>query len=128
MTYYQKTYYTNAKKTEYNGIIYDSKLEAGYAQELDLRLKAGEILGWDRQVKLPLIVNGYLIQNYYMDFVVYHEGETEYVELKGYADQAFFHKYRLFEALYTQPGNILTLIMQGKQKPPKLRKAKISSK
>lgn len=127
MTYYQKTYYTNAKKCEYNGSIYDSKLEAGYAQELDLLLKAGEILGWERQVKIPLVVNGYLIQNYYMDFVVYRDGETEYIEMKGYADEAFKKKWRLFEALYTQPGNKLTLIMQGKQKIPKAKKWKCAN-
>lgn len=32
-----------AKKTEFNGHKYDSKYEASVAQELDLRLKAGDI-------------------------------------------------------------------------------------
>lgn len=32
-----------AASTEYNGIRYNSKFEAAQAEELDLRLKAGEI-------------------------------------------------------------------------------------
>ena len=124
MTYYQKTYYTNAKKTEYNGYKYDSKLEAGYAQELDLRKKAGDILDWERQVILNLEVNGYLVCTYKIDFIVYHEGETEYVECKGYPTPQWRLKWKLFEALYTKPGNKLTVEMQGKYKPPKARKIK----
>lgn len=124
MTYFQKTYYKSAKKTEYKGSIYDSKFEAQQAIELDMLLKAGEILGWDRQVKIPLEVNGYLVANYYIDFVVYRDGETEYIESKGYPTEVWKLKWRLFEALYTKPGNKLTVVMQGHYNPPKLRKIK----
>lgn len=124
MTYYQKTYFKNAKKSEYKGSIYDSKFEANYAAELDLLLKAGEIIKWERQVKIPLIVNGYIICNYYIDFVVYRDGETEYVECKGYPTEVWKLKWKIFEALYDKPENKLTVIMQGKQKPPKKHKMK----
>jgi len=104
--------------------MFDSKFEAQQAIELDMLKKAGEIIRWEAHKVLPLVVNGYLIRNYEIDFVVYRDGETEYIETKGYADRDFINKWKLFEALYTGPGNKLTLVMQGKQRPPKLRKFK----
>jgi predicted nuclease of restriction endonuclease-like RecB superfamily len=121
MTYNQKTYYSNAKKSEYNGSIYDSKFEAGYAQELDLRKKAGDIVDWSRQDNLELVVNGYVVCNYKIDFIIYHKEETEYVECKGWWTPYAKLKWKLFEALYTKPGNKLTVIMQGRGGPPKAR-------
>lgn len=41
-----------AKRTEFNGRKYDSKFEAGVAQELELRLKAGEIVNIEPQYKI----------------------------------------------------------------------------
>ncbi len=58
--------------TEYKGRQYASKLEASYAQELDLRKKAREITSWEAQIKLPLKVYGHLICNYIIDFIVYY--------------------------------------------------------
>jgi hypothetical protein len=56
MTYYQNWHKRdnkfNAKKTEYNGLRYDSKLEVEKAMELDWMLKAKEIKSWERQVKV----------------------------------------------------------------------------
>jgi len=124
MTYYQKTYYKTAKKSDYNGIIYDSKFEANYAFELDMLKKAGEIIDWEPHKKLDLIVNDYVVCTYEIDFVVYRDGETEYIETKGYPTPVWRLKWRLFEALYTKPENKLTVIMQGKFKIPKLRKRK----
>jgi len=121
-TVYKK--WTSAKKSEYQGNIYDSKFEAQYAIELDLRLKAGEILGWERQVKIPLVVNGYLVCNYYIDFAIYHDGLTEYVECKGYPTDVWKLKWKLFEALYSKPENQLTIIQQGKFKMPKAKRIK----
>ena len=90
-----------AKRTEHNGIQYHSKKEAGYAVELDLRLKAGDIKGWERQVKIPLDVNGYHIANYMIDFVITHnDGVKEYVEVKGFETEVWRLKWKLFEALY----------------------------
>ena len=103
----------HAKSTEYNGVIYHSKKEAAYAQELDLRQKAGEIKKWERQVKIPLKVYGQHICNYYIDFVVYYpSGEVEYVEVKGFATQLWRLKWKLFEAIYNKehPEIKLTII------------------
>ena len=113
-----------AKKNVYNGSVFDSQFEADYARELDLRVKAKDILKYERQVKIPLVVNGYLITNYYIDFILYHPGGTvEYVECKGYATKSWRLKWKLFEALYSgKEGVKLTVIKQRENF--KLRKLK----
>lgn len=95
----RKSKYNN-KATATGGIIYHSKLESKYAQDLEWRKKAGEIRDWDRQVRIDLRSYGQHICNYYVDFVVYHNDETvEYVEVKGFETDVFKLKWRLFEAM-----------------------------
>jgi len=126
--YLQKLRYGNAKKSEYNGYYYQSAFEAGYAKELDLRMKAGDILSWERQVKIPLIFNGFLIANYYIDFKIYHKDKTiEFVELKGYpVTEVWKMKWRIMEALYSGTLDVkLTLIkMANNFNLRKLKKVK----
>jgi hypothetical protein len=43
----KKTKFNN-RQTEYGGVIYHSQKEADYAAELDLRLRAKDIDGWER--------------------------------------------------------------------------------
>lgn len=110
--YEKRSKYGN-KTTYYNGYNYHSKFEANYAQELDLRLKAGEIKSWQRQVKMSLDVNGKHICNYYIDFLVIHsDDEREYVEVKGFATDLWRIKWRLLEALIDEidPGASLTIV------------------
>lgn len=91
-----------AKITEYNGVKYHSKREAAYAEELDWRLKAGEITSWSRQLKIPLVVNGKLICSYIVDFVaVASDGHKQYIEVKGYETTEFKLKWRLVQAVNT---------------------------
>ena len=125
--YRQKYSYYNTNKCEYNGHLYDSKFEAGYAQELDLRLKAKEIKKWETQKTLDMVVNGYKICTYRIDFIVYyHDGTIEYVETKGWASPLFRFKWKVFEALYSDLPNVkILLVKQGKfniRKPKKLPK------
>ena len=116
-----KTSYYSIKKAGKN----DSKFEAGVAQSLELRKKAGDILDYQEQVKIPLIVNGFLVCNYYIDFVIQHVGgETEYLEAKGFSTPVWKLKWKLFEALYDKPGNILTVEFQGKSWKPQRRRTK----
>lgn len=90
-----------AHSTEYNGVVYHSKKEAQYALELDLRIKAGEVERWERQVRISLDVNGYHICDYYLDFKVWlTDGSVEMVEVKGFETQVWRLKWKLFEALY----------------------------
>ncbi len=103
-----------------------SGFEANYAAELDLRLKAKDIKGWKRQIRIPLEMNGYHICDYIIDFVVEHnDGTIEYTETKGYPDPIWKLKWKMFEAMYSErPGVVLTIVQQGRMKPPKLRKIK----
>jgi Protein of unknown function (DUF1064) len=54
MTYFVKKSYQkfHNARTEYNGRIYRSKFEASYAQELDLRVKSGELISWEYEKKI----------------------------------------------------------------------------
>jgi hypothetical protein len=89
------------KKTEYNGVIYDSKGEAGIAQELDVMLKANEIAGWARQISYPLKVNGSLICMHIVDFCILHnDGDSEVIEFKGMPTRDWRIKKKLFQAVY----------------------------
>ena len=44
----------NAKRTLYDGVTYDSMIEAAYAESLDMELRDGKIRGWIRQAKFRL--------------------------------------------------------------------------
>ena len=122
MTWMKRTGYYTTKKI--GG--YDSKFEAGYADELVLRQKVGDIKSFQSHIAIPLAVNGYKICDYYIDFVVHHnDGTTEYVETKGYPTPVWKLKWRIFLAMFEDDeSKKITLVMQGKQKPYKPRKAR----
>lgn len=114
--YQVKKKWTNAKGCSYRNSQYDSSFEMQYAIFLDSQQKTGKILKYERQVKIPLIVNGYLICNYYIDYLVYYpDGTKEYVECKGWATEVWKMKWKLFEALFSDlPDVKLTIVQQGK--------------
>jgi hypothetical protein len=120
--YNQRYTYYRTRKQGKN----DSKFEAGKAQELELLKKAKQIVDFREQVKIPLVVNGYLICNYYVDFEIEHlDGTIEYLETKGYATEVFKIKWKLFEALYSDKPEVkLTLEFQGKSWKPQRRRIK----
>jgi hypothetical protein len=124
MSYYLKTTGNKykAKKQEYNCEKYDSKGEAAYAEELDWRIKAGEILSYRRQVKIPLVVNGVLICNYYADFLVTDKyGAEEIHEYKGFKTDTFNLKWKLLQALKDEiyPDGVELIMIQHKSYKPK---------
>lgn len=93
----------NAKKSNYNGMEFDSKGEAGYCEQLDWRIKAGEIQSYERQVRIPLSVNGVLIFTYIADFVVTDKhGAKEIHEYKGLRLPLFDAKWKLLQALQNE--------------------------
>ena len=111
--YHQKGNKYGAKSTIYDGKVYDSKKEAAYAAELDLRLRAADILRWERQVRLDLKIDGRHICNYYIDFVITHnDGSKEYIEIKGFKTEVWRLKWKMTEVLLEKmdPGSKLTLI------------------
>lgn len=102
-----------AVKCRYNGDLYHSGKEARYAALLDVLRKAEDpkerVRKWERQVRMPLIVKGKLIANWYIDFLVtFADGRKEYHEVKGFATESYRLKRNLFEALY--PGHKLKVI------------------
>lgn len=95
----------NAKKTEYNGRIFDSKAEAHRAHELWLLKLAGEVTDVEYQPSFDCVVNGKKICTYVADFrVTYKDGHVEIEDVKGLkrgAHYAVFKlKKKLVEALY----------------------------
>jgi hypothetical protein len=95
----------NAKKTEYNGIIFDSKKEANYCATLD-KLKnatspADKVIDYERQVKFPVEVMGRKICTYKLDFkVTYGDLSVKYIDVKGMKTPVYNLKKKLVEAIY----------------------------
>jgi hypothetical protein len=86
-----------AKKTEYNGVLFDSKKEAAYCARLDLMKAAGKISYYLRQV--PFDLPGGV--KYRVDFMeVWSDGRVRYVDVKGVRTQVYIMKKKQVEALY----------------------------
>lgn len=94
------------KKTEYNGYKYDSKFEASVAQELELRMKAGEFTEVDRQYRIKLYC--YLPDGSKADLFTYicdfrcHRPDGSYllVEAKGHATEVYRTKRKLLDLVW----------------------------
>lgn len=90
-----------AKRSEYDGIRYDSKKEAAYAEQLDMLKRGGAITGWRRQVRVDLSIHGKHIAFYKVDFEVTHnDGHLELIEVKGFETREWQIKWKLLEAIY----------------------------
>lgn len=86
-----------AKPTVIGGIRFDSKREAAYYTELKMRVIAGEILGFLRQV--PIHLPGNII--YRADFLVYYpNGQSEIHEVKGHETRVWKMKKKLCAQFY----------------------------
>lgn len=80
----------NNRKTTIDGISFDSKKEANYYCELKLRKRAGDILDFECHPKFELL-KGFTDSEgrtqrpitYTPDFIVYHNGYTEIIDVKG---------------------------------------------
>ena len=95
----------NAKKTLYNGGMYDSKAEASFAAKLDIARKAKDaserVVEIERQPKFPIEVNGKKTCIYKGDFLVtYANGDVKVFDVKGVATPVYRLKKKLVEAIY----------------------------
>lgn len=78
-----------AKRTEFNGKIFDSKFEANVAQDLDTRKRAGDIKDYDTQYRVEADIcnsQGEVIchKRHKVDFRLHHnDGSYELLEAKG---------------------------------------------
>lgn len=91
----------NAIRCTYNGYPYDSKFEAAYAMQLDWRLKAHDIKGWDRQYPIEIWANGEKILRTRVDFRVHeNDGSFTLIEAKGFETRDYKLTKRLIETLW----------------------------
>lgn len=122
MTYVQR--YGNkygAKRTEFNGRKYDSKFEAGVAQDLELRLKSGEITEIEPQYKLEMWAyreNGLpaFKVSHKVDFrVANKDGSYELVEAKGVETADYKMRRKFLENIWLpdHPDHTYTVIKQS---------------
>lgn len=123
----ERTSKYRAQRTEYAGRKYDSKFEAGVARELDLRLRAGEIAGWEPQfhvVMTPCDETGRPIPElairHRVDFRVTHlDGSYELVEAKGFetADYLLRRKWLTKLWLPKHPDHRYTVVKDRTRRP-----------
>ena len=86
-----------AKPTVRDGIRFDSKKEAKYYDELKIRVAAGEVLFFLRQVPFHLPDGVKMI----IDFLEFRtDGTVHVVDVKGYKTDVYKIKKRMVEALY----------------------------
>lgn len=87
----------HAKPCETDGIRFDSKKEAKYYSELKLRIRAGEIVFFLRQV--PFDLPGGV--KYRVDFQEFHaDGTVHFIDVKGMQTDDFIMKKKMVESLY----------------------------
>lgn len=106
MYYQRRLNKYHAAKTTYNGRKYDSKLEARVAQDLDLRMKAGEFVEVEPQFRIKLYV--YLPDGKRADLFTYicdfkctkADGTYLLVEAKGVETDLFRVKKRILDLVW----------------------------
>ena len=86
-----------AKPTEHDGIKFPSKKEGRYYLELKLKVKAGIVIFFLRQV--PFHLPGGV--KYVVDFAEFHsDGTVHFVDVKGHRTKEFIRNKKLVQALY----------------------------
>jgi Protein of unknown function (DUF1064) len=102
MYYARKANKYGAKKTEYQGRLYDSKHEAGIAQEMNLLVKAGEVVRVEPQRTFVLYgKNGGKIRTHRPDFLLtFKDGHQEVWGAKGFPTPTWQLKLKLFTDNY----------------------------
>ena len=106
MTYWElrKRNKFNAKKTIFNGRKYDSKGEAGLAQDIDLLRRSGEVIKVEPQQTFNLYgQNGSRVCTHRPDFLLtFKDGHREVWEYKGFHTDTFRIKLKLFVDNYPE--------------------------
>lgn len=87
----------SAKKVDYDGIKFDSKLEGSYYLHLKRLQQFGDVLFFLRQVPIHLLGGTKLV----VDFqVFYADGSCRFIDTKGVETPDFLIKKREVEAIY----------------------------
>ncbi len=127
-----KQLWTQPKKNKYgnescrcsSGHGHDSRLEAGYCDDLKALKAAGEIKDYEIQRNYRLIVNNKIVCSHRVDFVVYpNKGPMEVHETKGFATDVWDLKRKLFEALYPEIPYIVVRKGESRWQAPQKRRS-----
>jgi len=91
-----------AKRTERDGIWWDSKKEADRYSELKILERIGHIKNLIIKPRFPIVVNNTLICEYVADYAYFdvRKGETVTEDCKGCKTVVYKLKKKLFEAQY----------------------------
>lgn len=95
-----------AVRTEYDGVWYDSGIEARRAAELDILMSADRVMGWSGQVRVPLGEDTVAV----VDFLVWQRRGRWYEEVKGFETPDF----RRIRRLWKRHGPLPLLIYKMK--------------
>lgn len=115
-----KTNKFGASKTEFNGRKYDSKFEAGIAEQLELRKVGKDIKDYDNQYRIDAWAyrsdgsKAFCIKHK-VDFRIHHnDGSYELLEAKGLETADYRMRRRFLEELWLpeHPDHIYTVIKQ----------------
>ena len=75
---------------------------------LDWKIKAGEVIRWTPQVKIPLVVHDTKICDYIIDFFVADKnGKETFTEVKGCETKDWKIKWKLAHVLYPERNFLL---------------------
>lgn len=103
----QKKQKFNAKKIEYDGITFDSKLECEYYKELMLKVKNGEIKSFSIQPKYILqdkftkYGKNYREISYSPDFMIINNDDgVTLIDVKGFSTPASEIRKKMFDFQY----------------------------
>lgn len=87
----------HAKPVEHDGFRFDSKKEGAYYEALKLRVQAGEVVFFLRQV--PFHLPGGIV--FRADFLEFHADlSVHIIDVKGVRTETYKAKKRMVEALY----------------------------
>lgn len=113
----KKKYYNKSKvytTSLYGTRTFDSIKEAQYCEELDWRLKKGQVKRYWLQWKIDIKINGQHWRNYFIDYrVELPNGSFQYVEVKGYATETWKQKWDallILRDMLLEPGCELIVI------------------
>lgn len=92
--------YRNNPFVDSDGIRWDSQAEFRRWSELKLLERAGEISHLERQMTVPLFVNGVKVCALRPDFAFFERGKRVYADAKGYETRDWKLKWKLAKAIY----------------------------
>lgn len=112
MKYYLKSKYHSTRCRCRQEHMHDSKGEAGYCNDLALRVKAADLAEYEIQKKFELHGrDGKRVSNHYVDFLLTDfDNKQEVHEYKGFATELWKLKKALFEHEYPEIPYIVIYI------------------